>query len=138
MSALTAHAERTFAIPAEQARLGDVRRFAERTAAEWGFAGAEVQQIKLAVNEAVANAVEHGSASPSDEVRLRASAEDGQLVVYVADAGRYLPGAPTAPDLEERGRGLLVMKLLMDEVDVRPSGRGTVIRLSRRLPVAWA
>ena len=134
MPPATAEPERTLAIPAEQARLADVRRFAERAAAECGFGRPEVQQIKLAVNEAAANAVEHGSASASDEVRLRANAEDGELAVYVADAGRYLPMPSAEPDLDERGRGLLVMKLLMDEVDVRPSDRGTVIRLSRRLP----
>ena len=134
MAVDTAPAERTLAIPAEHARLRDVRRFAEETAAECGFAAAEVEQIKLAINEAAANAVEHGSASPGDEVRLRASAEDGALAIYVADAGRFVPSASAWSELAERGRGMLVMALLMDEVDVRPSPDGTVIRLSRQLP----
>jgi anti-sigma regulatory factor (Ser/Thr protein kinase) len=35
--------------------------------------------------------------------------------------------------MPESGRGLEFMRLMMDEVDLRPGSRGTLLRLSKRL-----
>ena len=125
-------AERELSLPAQRSRLLEARRFAERAAADFGFDDSERAQIKLAANEAVTNAIEHGSPHPDGEIQLRAVAEDGGLAIYVRDAGVFIPRTPH-DELPERGRGFAFMDKLMDEVDVRPSADGTVIRLIRRL-----
>jgi serine phosphatase RsbU (regulator of sigma subunit)/anti-sigma regulatory factor (Ser/Thr protein kinase) len=98
------------------------------------------QSLKMAVSEAITNAIEHayppGRPGP---VRLVASMlPDGFLEVNVADRGRWRePG--TADD---RGHGLLVIGQLADEMEVRhpprgaaePSGaRGTTVMIRHRL-----
>jgi anti-sigma regulatory factor (Ser/Thr protein kinase) len=36
-------------------------------------------------------------------------------------------------DMPESGRGLEFLRVLMDEVDLRPSRRGTLLRMAKRL-----
>jgi anti-sigma regulatory factor (Ser/Thr protein kinase) len=135
MSPASQHStERRLTIPAALSRLSEVRRFADGVAADSGFDRAALQQIKLAVHEAAANAIEHGSPSMSDTVELRAREEKDALAVYVADAGEFGARSPSPSPMEDRGRGLIFMGLLMDDVQVRPRAGGTIVRLSRRLP----
>lgn len=126
--------ERKLSLPADLAHLSEVRRFAEEAAAEYGFESAEQQQVKLAANEAVANAIEHGSSRVADEVVVRALEEDDALAIYVNDHGNFVPRMLHRGAMPERGRGLAFMDLLMDEVEVRPSSSGTEVRLLKRLP----
>ena len=126
--------EREFSIPADLARLGEAMQFAEEAAAEFGFDDGLRYQVKLATNEAVANAMEHGSPSTDSSVRVRALEEDGGLALYVHDSGSFSARTPPpGGQLPERGRGLEFMMLLMDEVEVLPSADGTVIRLVKHL-----
>jgi serine/threonine-protein kinase RsbW len=120
-------------LPADLARLTDARRFALQAAAQFGFDDAARQQITLAVNEAVANAMEHGSTGPTEQVALRAAEEEGGLAIYVRDSGSFAPRMLYEGSMPERGRGLAFMDLLMDHVDVRPTPTGTEVRLHRRL-----
>jgi len=60
-------------LPAELSRLPDARNWADSAAEAFGFDEMVRYQIKMAVSEGVANAVEHGSASPHDEIHLRAA-----------------------------------------------------------------
>lgn len=125
--------ERDLRLPADASRLSEARRFAETAALEFGFDEIVKRQITLAINEAVANAMEHGSPGNGDEVELRAVAEDGALAIYVTDRGRFVPRTAHREAMPERGRGLAFMDLLMDEVEVSSGTRGTRIRLAKRL-----
>jgi anti-sigma regulatory factor (Ser/Thr protein kinase) len=125
--------ERDIRLPADSARLSEARRFAEAAAGEFGFDEDVQRQITLAINEAVANAIEHGSPQAGDEVELRAAAEDGALAIYVIDRGRFTPRTAHREAMPERGRGLAFMDLLMDEVEVSTGSRGTRVRLAKRL-----
>jgi serine/threonine-protein kinase RsbW len=88
----------------------------------------DVDAVVLAVNEAVANAIEHGRA---ERARVVVEAEIDELVLRatVRDRGRWLD-RPSDPD---RGRGLLLMEALMDEVAVDRSPEGTTLTLRRRV-----
>ncbi len=123
--------ERRLEIPARLSRLAEVRRFADAAATDFGFTREERYSIRLAVTEAVTNAVRHGSSSEDDRVEVRAAEESGALAFYVADRGRFVPRMAISDDLPERGRGLEFMTRLMDEVEVRPSPDGTVIRFAK-------
>jgi anti-sigma regulatory factor (Ser/Thr protein kinase) len=126
-------AERELSIPADLARLAEARAFAEAAAIEFGFDSTERYQIKMAMSEAVANAVEHGSRGPHDDIEMRVRDEAGALTFYVRDNGSFVPRIAPRGAMPERGRGLAFMSQLMDEVDVRPGPEGTVLRFSKRL-----
>jgi serine/threonine-protein kinase RsbW len=123
-------------ITADLARLPEVRSFADSCAASFGFGDDIRYQIKMAMSEAVANAVEHGSPTPGDSVRVRAVAEGPTLAFYVEDNGSFVPRIAPRGALPERGRGLAFLGQLMDEVDIRPGPDGTTLRFAKRLEAA--
>jgi serine/threonine-protein kinase RsbW len=127
-----AYSRRELNVPAELSRLPEVRAFAERSAVEYGFDGDIAFQIKTAASEAAANAIEHGSSGPGDEVEVEAVEEAGAFVLYVRDRGSFRPRVHRGGDLPERGRGLQFLGQMMDEVDVRPGAGGTEVRMLKR------
>jgi anti-sigma regulatory factor (Ser/Thr protein kinase) len=123
---------REHSIQADLGLLKEARDFAERAAADFGLDGNACYDVKLAMSEAVTNAIQHGSSSPSDPIRLAVLAEGHALVFEVLDTGRFRPRVRRRGQLSESGRGLEFMRVLMDEVDLRPGARGTLMRFIKR------
>ena len=123
---------RNQSINADLARLKEARDFAERAAVDFGLEGESLYMIKLAMSEAVTNAIQHGSSAPSDPIHLAVLEEGGALVFEVRDTGQFVPRVPRRGDVPERGRGLDFMRQLMDDVDVRPQPDGTLLRFAKR------
>ena len=122
-------------LQAKPAELSLARAFAYHTAAALGFGDAERFALSLAVSEAVANAIEHGARSNGAGVQLTAAEERDALVFYVRDFGSIEGGGHAGgDDLAERGRGLAVMRGMVDEVDLQSGPAGTVVRLAKRRP----
>jgi anti-sigma regulatory factor (Ser/Thr protein kinase) len=125
-------------IPSDPSLLDDavaeIRAVIDRTAC-WN----EVESIALAVREAVANAIVHGNhCNPAKVVGVSVAAnENCDLLIVVRDSGSgfdpsKLPN-PTAGEnlLANHGRGILLVKQLMDEVDFK-FDHGTEVRMLRR------
>lgn len=129
----TASGRREHSIRADLARLKEARDFAEAAALEFGLPSDACYQVKLALSEAVTNAIQHGSRSPEDPVRIVVTEEPGALAFEVVDTGRFVPRVTRRGDMPESGRGLEFMRLLMDEVDLDPGEHGTRLRLVKRL-----
>jgi serine/threonine-protein kinase RsbW len=123
---------RKHSITADLSRLKEARDFAERAGVDFGLRGEALYMVKLAMSEAVTNAIQHGSAGPSDPIRLTVLEEGGALVFEVEDTGHFVPRVPRRGVVPERGRGLEFMRQLMDEVDVRPQSAGTLLRFVKR------
>jgi anti-sigma regulatory factor (Ser/Thr protein kinase) len=124
---------REHSIRADLGRLKEARDFGERAAAEFGLSAGAQYEVKLAVSEAVTNAIQHGSSSPDSTIVICASEEAGALVLEVVDTGRFVPRVTRRGDMPESGRGLEFMRLVMDEVDLQPGTDGTRLRLVKRL-----
>jgi serine phosphatase RsbU (regulator of sigma subunit)/anti-sigma regulatory factor (Ser/Thr protein kinase) len=89
-----------------------------------------VYAMITAVGEATANAVEHAYVQCPGIVRLRVTHSDGALRVTVEDDGRW----KQAQKRDERGRGLPLMRALMDGVEIRTNQSHTAIHLT----LAWS
>jgi serine/threonine-protein kinase RsbW len=86
--------------------------------------------IVLASWEAIANAMEHGSLGDAEgEGEVTMSVRDGTVETEVVDRGQWR-GEPSAPP---RGKGLVLMRGLVDEVRVEPGDSGTRVVLRRTL-----
>jgi len=124
---------REHAMWADLGLLKEARDFAARAAADFGLDGAACYDVKLAMSEAVTNAIQHGSSSPRDPIRILVLAEGASLVFEVLDTGRFVPRVSRrGGELSESGRGLEFMRVLMDEVDLRPGDGGTLMRFAKR------
>lgn len=105
---------------------GDVRRareLASTFAATAGALGALVSDVRLAVSEAMSNAVVHAYGDDAREARVRLSCreEDAELVVSVSDAGTGLRGRPDSPGA---GLGLALIARVAQSVEALESAGG--------------
>lgn len=90
-----------------------------------------VPKIVLCADEALINAVQHAPDSP---IRVAAEVRGDRLVLEVADGG---PGFDPSdldddplPDLMgEHGRGLFLIRQLMDDLEILSDDRGTTLRM---------
>ncbi len=105
---------------------------------ETGCAEGHEFEIELALNEAIANAVVHGcGGDPAKRVRLcvACQAEHGMLIA-VRDPGEgFDPATLPSPIVGERiyeshGRGIFLIRRLMDEVSFERGG--TEIRMRKK------
>jgi anti-sigma regulatory factor (Ser/Thr protein kinase) len=123
---------REHSIRADLTNLKEARDFVDRAAADFGFDADGRYQVKLALSEAITNAIQHGSSSPLQDVRIGVAEQAGALVFDVVDNGRFVPRVERRGAMPESGRGLEFMRLMMDQVDVRSSPEGTRLRLTKR------
>lgn len=93
--------------------------------------------VPVALTEAISNAILRGNGDdPAKHVRVRAEVDTERLVVEVADEGAGFDFEPkfdpTTPEHLERedGRGLFLMKKLMDRVERVPVEHGSVVRMT--------
>jgi serine phosphatase RsbU (regulator of sigma subunit) len=92
----------------------------------------ESMNVLIAAGEAVANAIEHGHRhSPEGTISLGAIALVDQVQVTVTDTGSWKPPRPAANP--NRGRGITLMRGLMDDVTINPDTAGTTVHLSARI-----
>lgn len=98
----------------------------------------EIQFHKLMVSltEAVNNAILHGNKSSADKsVHIKCEIIPGWLLVMVDDEGKgFRPekvGSPLSKEnlLRESGRGIFLMRTLMDKVEFDVGKEGTQVRL---------
>jgi anti-anti-sigma factor len=97
------------------------------------FAESALFDIKVALGEALANAIRHGSSGVEDvPVKVGVSAYDDRVILEVSDSGRGFDGTPAhSEDLyAPSGRGIMFMRALMDRVEFEaPATGGTRVRL---------
>ena len=106
-------------------------------AKEMDFAEEAAQQLNLAVIEAATNAMRHGNCGdPGKAIQIRFCIAEDKLTVCIKDCGAGFDlekiGDPLIPEnvMKPCGRGVFLMKTLMDEVEYCMNGNsGTEVRL---------
>ena len=114
--------------PAEKDALPDIRQVLRRWLRGHGATEDEIFDITVACQEACANAVEHAYGPGRRTFELEAMLYEDRIRLTVRDQGRWRP-----PRGVHRGRGLPLMRALMERVDVRHSETGTAVVLERAI-----
>ena len=102
-----------------------------------GCVGEGESDVEIALHEALANAIIHGNhENPRKHVHVRCRCQREDVSITVKDQGRgfditKMPD-PTAPENtgSVHGRGIYLMKALMDEVDFEEGG--VVVHMRKR------
>jgi stage II sporulation protein AB (anti-sigma F factor) len=120
--------------PATPEHVRDVRREIAELARRAGIPDDALDAVRLAVSEAVSNAVLHGyRGGGRGEVTVLVEAEDSRFDVRVRDRGCGM-----SPHVDGRGAGLGLPLIaeLSDAVAVRPYAEtgGTEVHMTFRLP----
>jgi serine/threonine-protein kinase RsbW len=95
--------------------------------------------INLVLTEAMTNAIQHANeGDPDREVHITITIKDRTLSIKVYDQGQgfdvcSLP-SPDFKRLEEHGRGVYIIRSLMDHVTYRSCNGGHVLEMTKNLP----
>ncbi len=129
-------------IPARSVHLSLARQVVAAIAAvEPRFRTERIDDLRVAVSEAVTNAVEAHTIDASAgriNIRCRLDGDGDWITVEVRDqAGGFDPTeVPVVPDPQhperldfEHGLGIPLMRELADETEIHPTGAGTAVRL---------
>lgn len=129
-----------FALGSSMDAVTEIESTAEKFAAAAGLDEDEQFRFSMAVREAAVNAVLHGNDyDPAKKVSVSFANTGQSLVITIADQGKGLnPESipdPTAPEnlLRGTGRGIFLIRSLMDEVHFRCLNPGTEITLVKHL-----
>jgi serine/threonine-protein kinase RsbW len=136
--------------PATGSAIAGVRRQVDAWLRQLGWPAEGAQDIVLAVYEALANVVDHAYSSDHGPAQrqgrlyvwhaLDGSSGERHVVATVTDHGRWKPPPDALADGEPslRGRGLLMMRACMAQVDLLPGAEGTTVILTSRSAEAAA
>lgn len=125
-------------LPARAANLSLARATVAAFAAQLPFTVEDLEDIKVAVSEAVSNVILHAYGPEGGDVTIAAALLGDCLEVAVQDSGRGIadieqarqPSFTTSPD--RMGLGFVLMDNFMDGVDVESApGRGTTVTLRK-------
>lgn len=118
------------------------RREVRRWLDALGWPVQDAEDVELAVNEAIANVVDHayppgspGTATVHAWVSTDPRTRDRRVGVAVTDRGRWAAHHPDGPAPHARGHGLAVMSGCMAELHIQRSVAGTtVVMISAAVP----
>jgi anti-sigma regulatory factor (Ser/Thr protein kinase) len=112
-------------------QLGVIRHQLARWLQGAGVAEERVADIVLAVNEAVANSIEHGyQGRKLGKVRVNGENDGARVHLNITDKGKWRPAA-TDPGV--RGRGLLLIRAVSDWLELDCTAKGTTVSMSFNL-----
>jgi PAS domain S-box-containing protein len=114
--------------PAVPEALASMRAVLRRWLDHVGGDEREIAEIVTACGEAATNAIEHAGAGGGTPFEVSGRTERGDVRITIRDHGAW-----RAPRAGDQGRGLSLMRALMDSVSVTPTPRGTTVRLERTL-----
>lgn len=125
--------EFSLALPRDAIGIPMVRRVLGDALRSLGVTEDCVSDILLAASEACSNAVRHGG--PAPRYQVRAAIDDENCDLRVADGGRGLDSIPQQQPSgdAENGRGLLIMRAVVDELSIDSDDDGTTVRLRKEL-----
>jgi serine/threonine-protein kinase RsbW len=116
-------------LPSEVAAISPFVDKLMRLIRKCGCADEGESDVEIALREALANAIIHGNhENPGKHVHVRCRCEPSEISIAVKDEGRGFDvdtiADPTAPENQGsiHGRGIYLMKALMDEVRFEEGG----------------
>jgi serine phosphatase RsbU (regulator of sigma subunit)/anti-sigma regulatory factor (Ser/Thr protein kinase) len=115
-------------LPARSNVLGGLRNTLGRWLKSAGANPNELFDITLSASEAATNAIEHAYGAREATFTVRCEHDDRRVTVTVRDAGRWRTTRPHGG-----GRGLEIMRSLLDSVKIDSDEAGTVVALTKRL-----
>jgi serine/threonine-protein kinase RsbW len=123
-------------LPREGPSVGIARHICRDALVSLGVSDGCVADIELAVTEACTNVLRH-AASGSHEYEVQVEIDERTCQIRVLDAGdnfHITEEQVPAPVTAETGRGLFLMRAMVDELDLdyEPEA-GTVVKLTKEL-----
>ena len=128
-------------IPSRLEEMGAVHEVVSQAVQEYELSDELAHWIELTISESMINAIQHGNkADPTKQATLRISSDGQDLEIIVEDQGcgfkldKVADPTDTANLLKPSGRGILIIRSFMDEVDLtQREGGGCRLRMVKRI-----
>jgi anti-sigma regulatory factor (Ser/Thr protein kinase) len=122
---------KTLNMQSHRKNLVKAREELEAVATACKYCDDDIYQMKVALSEAVANAIEHGSPHGSDShIYIKFECDLKKMIIEIADEGVFKARLPVTDGRpSHRGRGIFLMTALMDQVSINERPEGTVVKL---------
>jgi serine/threonine-protein kinase RsbW len=128
-------------VPSRLEEMQAVHALVEKALKEYKLNGELAHWIELTISESMINAIQHGNkADPAKKATLRISSNGESIEIIVEDEGKgfILDGVADPTDqanlLKPSGRGILIIRSFMDEVDCSPlEGGGCRLRMVKKI-----
>ena len=125
-----------FEITAHPQNAGPARERVRALAVQAGFTGMDLADIEIAVGEAVTNAILYGSPTAASRIVITSALSGIVFQIEVHDDGHGFDPSHLQHDEDMAslgGRGITLMRALMDQVDWHHNGQGMIARLTKNL-----
>ncbi|MEE9238537.1 MAG: ATP-binding protein [Thermodesulfobacteriota bacterium] len=120
--------------------LAKVASLTEEICERCGLIEDEIDDISIAVTEAVNNAIKHGNKEDSTKsIEIVFKIETEKIKIRIKDEGEGFQLEEVKDPrinenlLKDDGRGILIMRTLMDEVEVLSEAEGNVLQLVKNI-----
>jgi serine/threonine-protein kinase RsbW len=128
-------------VPSRLEEMQAVHALVDKAIREYNLNGELAHWIELTISESMINAIQHGNkADPAKTATLKISSTGDSIEIIVEDEGKGFTldtvADPTdkANLLKPSGRGILIIRSFMDEVDCSPrEGGGCRLRMVKKL-----
>jgi serine/threonine-protein kinase RsbW len=128
-------------VPSRLEEMEAVHALVDKAIREYRLNGDIAHWIELTISESMINAIRHGNnADPKKNATLRISSNGDVIEIIVEDEGkgftldRVADPTDAANLLKPSGRGILIIRSFMDEVDCLPRvGGGCRLRMVKKL-----
>jgi serine/threonine-protein kinase RsbW len=129
------HLDLSVALPRESVSVPVVRRLAGQALRAFGVDDSDVDDVMLAITEACANVIDHAGATDTYDVKIELSADRCAITVVDQGGGFDADQVPLSVSKDaERGRGLALMRALVDNVAFRNEPQaGAVVHMVKTL-----
>jgi serine/threonine-protein kinase RsbW len=128
-------------IPSRLEEMESVHHLIQQAVKEYELTDELAHWIELTISESMINAIQHGNkADPSKEATLKISSTGDDIEIIVEDQGpgftldKIADPTDNANLLKPSGRGILIIRSFMDEVDLsRREGGGCRLRMVKKI-----
>jgi serine phosphatase RsbU (regulator of sigma subunit)/anti-sigma regulatory factor (Ser/Thr protein kinase) len=114
-------------MPSIPASLPAIRHALRRWMADAGVEADDAYEVLVASCEACSNVIEHAYGLANGDVEVYATIVQDVIEVTVRDRGTWTP-----PRGVHRGRGLHMIRALVEDMEVRQTDQGTIVRMRYR------
>jgi serine/threonine-protein kinase RsbW len=129
-------------VPSRLEEMANVHTLVEEAIREYNLSEDLAHWIELTISESMINAIQHGNkCDPEKKATLKISSDGNTIEITVEDQGKGFQlddvADPTNVEnlLKPSGRGILIIRSFMDEVDLsRREGGGSRLRMVKRIP----
>ena len=130
-------------IKSDPNEIQNVEKFTEKLTAKLKFSDQDKDSLAISITEIVNNAIMHGNKSDKNKkVVIDYICSSNDITITVQDEGAGFNedqlDDPVAPEnlLKESGRGIYIVRTLMDEVKYEFNKKGTLVRIKKFLKIA--